>query len=65
MTALIQTVTQLVSAVFTTTTGEGAHTAWATSVVQAITSNPILLIGFILSIGGFAVGIVKRLTKLG
>lgn len=65
MTALIQTVTGLISAVFTSTTGDNAQTAWVTSVVQAITSNPILLIGFILSISGFAVGVVKRLTKLG
>lgn len=60
MAGLITTVGQLVSAVF------GAN-GWVSSVVGTIMSsgNEILLIGFILSIGGYAVGVVKRLTRLG
>lgn len=60
MQALITTVTSLIGAVF------GAN-GWVSSVVGAITAegNEILLVGFILSIAGFAVGTVKRLTKLG
>lgn len=65
MTALINAVTQLVNAVFVGGTGEGAAGSWVGSVVTTITSNPLLMIGFILSIGGYGVGIVKRLTKLG
>ena len=60
MQALITTVTSLIGAVF------GAN-GWVSSVIGAITAegNEILLVGFILSIAGFAVGTVKRLTKLG
>lgn len=67
MTALINTVTSLVNAVFVGGSGEGASGSWVGSVVSAITAsgNEILLVGFILSIAGFGVGIVKRLTRLG
>lgn len=60
MASLIATVTSLVDAVF------GAN-GWVSSVVGSITAqgNEILLVGFILSIAGFGVGIVKRLTRLG
>lgn len=60
MASLIATVTELVGAVF------GAN-GWVSSVVSSITAsgNEILLVGFILSIAGFGVGIVKRLTRLG
>lgn len=60
MQSLIDTVTSLVNAVF------GAN-GWVSSVVGSITAqgNEILLVGFILSIAGFGVGIVKRLTRLG
>lgn len=60
MASLIATVTSLVNAVF------GAD-GWVSSVVGSITAqgNEILLVGFILSIAGFGVGIVKRLTRLG
>lgn len=60
MAGLITTVGQLVTAVF------GAN-GWVSSVVSTVTAsgNEILLIGFILSIGGYAVGVVKRLTRLG
>lgn len=57
---LIDTVTELITAVFGTN-------GWVTKVVGAITAsgNEILLVGFILGIAGFAVGTVKRLTRLG
>lgn len=57
---LIDTVTELITAVF------GAN-GWVTKVVGAITAsgNEILLVGFILGIAGFAVGTVKRLSRLG
>lgn len=60
MATLISTVTSLVGAVF------GAD-GWVSSVVGSITAagNEILLVGFILSIAGYGVGIVKRLTRLG
>lgn len=60
MSGLISTVTELIGAVF------GAN-GWVSSVVGAITApgSEILLVGFILSIAGFAVGCVKRLTRLG
>lgn len=65
MTALINTVTSLINAVFVGGSGEGASGSWVGSVVSTITANPILMVGFILSIAGFAVGTVKRLVKLG
>lgn len=39
---------------------------WMGSVVGAITAegNEILLIGFIMGIAGFAVGLFKRLTRI-
>lgn len=60
MASLISTVTSLINAVF-------GSNGWVSSVVGAITAegNEILLVGFILSIAGFAVGTVKRLTRLG
>lgn len=64
MANLITTVTSLVNAVFVDGGAEGG-TSWVSAVVSTITANPILLIGFILSIGGYAVGVVKRLTRLG
>lgn len=65
MSGLISTVTQLIQAVFVGGSGEGAAGSWVGSVVSCITANPILMVGFILGIAGFAVGTVKRLTKLG
>lgn len=64
MTGLITTVTSLINAVFVDGGTENG-TSWVSAVVSTITANPILMIGFILSIGGYAVGVVKRLTKLG
>lgn len=57
---LITTVGNLISAAFGTN-------GWVSSVVGSITAsgNEILLVGFIMSISGIAVGFVKRLTKLG
>lgn len=65
MASLISTVSSLVNAVFVGGSGEGASGSWVGSVVATINANPILMIGFILSIAGFGVGVVKRLTKLG
>lgn len=65
MSSLISTVTSLINAVFVGGSGEGAAGSWVGSVVSCINSNPILLVGFVLGISGFAVGVVKRLTKLG
>lgn len=43
-----------------------AAIGWMGSVVGAITAegNEILLIGFIMGISGFAVGLFKRLTRI-
>lgn len=65
MSSLISTVTSLINAVFVGGSGEGAAGSWIGSVVSCINANPILLIGFVLGIAGFAIGSVKRLTKLG
>lgn len=65
MSSLITTVTSLIDAVFVGGSGEGAAASWVSSVVSCINSNPILLIGFITGIAGFAIGAVKRLTRLG
>ena len=65
MAGLISTVTDFISAVFVGGSGEGAAGSWVGSVVGCITANPLLEVGFILGIAGFAVGTVKRLTKLG
>lgn len=65
MSALISSVTSLINAVFVGGTGEGAAGSWVGSVVGCITANPLLMVGFILGIAGFAVGTVKRLTRLG
>lgn len=41
---------------------------WVTSnlatIVTTITSNPILLLGFLMSLCGFVIGITKRLMNL-
>lgn len=60
MQAFITTVGQLVTALF------GAD-GWVSSVVGTITAsgNEILLIGFVISVACLAVGVVRRLTKLG
>lgn len=65
MQGLINSVTSLINAVFVGGTGEGAAGSWVGSVVSCITANSILMVGFILGIAGFAVGTVKRLTRLG
>lgn len=65
MDGFISTVTSLVNALFVGGTGEGAHTAWITSVVATITANPILMIGFVISVACLGVGVVKRLSRLG
>lgn len=64
MTAIINAVSELVNALFVTTTGEGAHTAWVVSVINTITSNGILLIGVITGLSGLAVGMVRRLMNI-
>lgn len=63
MSALITSVGQLVDALFVNGGSENG-TAWVSSVVTTITSNPILLIGFIISLACLAVGVVKRLSRL-
>lgn len=35
------------------------------SIVTTITSNPILLLGFLMSLVGFVIGITRRLMNLG
>ena len=37
---------------------------WITSFVTLITSQPLLLIGIVLTFVGFAVGLIRRLMKL-
>lgn len=64
MQALISDITALVNAVFVNGGSENG-TAWVSSIVTCITSNPLLYIGFILSIAGFGIGAIKRLSKLG
>lgn len=64
MSALISSVGQLVNALFVDGGAEGG-TPWVSSVVSTITSNPILLIGFVISLACLAVGVVKRLSRLG
>lgn len=64
MSAIISAVSELVNALFVTTTGEGAHTAWVVSVINTITSNGILLIGVITGLSGLAVGMVRRLMNI-
>lgn len=57
---LIDTVGLLVNALF------GAN-GWVSKVVGTITAsgNEILLVGFIVSLACLAVGVVKRLSRLG
>lgn len=56
MTALLSTVGSFVTAAI----------GWMGSVIGAITAegNEILLIGFVMGIAGFAVGLFKRLTRI-
>ena len=62
----LNTVGSLINAAFVGNAGaEGGHAAWVTTVVSCITANPILLIGFVLSVAGFSIGAIKRLCKLG
>lgn len=65
MQSLLNTVGSLINAAFVGGSGEGAQAAWVTTVVSCITSNPLLEVGFILSISGFAIGAIRRLCKLG
>lgn len=60
MTAFLGSVTELIGAVF-------GSNGWVASVIGTVTAsgNEILLIGFIMSVAGFAIGAVKRLTRLG
>lgn len=39
-------------------------TAWVPMVINTIVAQPILLLGFILSVSGLAVGMVKRLVNI-
>lgn len=65
MSGFISTVTELVNAIFVGGTGTGASASWISSVVACINANPILLIGFVISVACLGVGVVKRLTRLG
>lgn len=38
--------------------------SWMGTVVNTITSTPLLLLGFILAISGFAVGLFNRLVRI-
>ena len=64
MQGFLTEVGKLVSALFVDGGSENG-TAWVTSIVTCITSNPILYIGFIISVACLGVGVVKRLSKLG
>lgn len=65
MSAFLGNVTDLINAAFVGGTGEGAAAGWIPTVVSCITGNPLLLVGFVLSIAGFSIGCIKRLTRLG
>lgn len=65
MSAFLSSVGALVNALFVGGTGEGASPAWVTSVVSTITANPILMIGFVISVACLSIGVVRSLTKLG
>lgn len=41
-----------------------AAIGWAGDIIETITSNPLLMIGLIMAIAGFGVGLVKRLINL-
>ena len=41
-----------------------AALGWAGDIVDVVIETPILMIGFIMSIAGFGVGLVKRLINL-
>lgn len=60
MSTLLQSVGQLVTAAF-------GSNGWVSSVIGCITAegNEILVVGFVLSISGFAIGAIRRLCKLG
>lgn len=58
MADLITEVGRIVTAAF------GAN-GWVASIIDCVTANPILYIGFILSIAGFGIGAIKRLSRLG
>jgi len=64
MAGFISTCGQLVDALFVNGGSENG-TAWVSSVVSTIMANPILEIGFIISVAMLAVGAVKRLSRLG
>lgn len=60
MSTFLGTVGDLISSAFGTN-------GWVSSVVGCITAsgNEILLVGFVLSVAGFAIGAIKRLCRLG
>lgn len=60
MSTFLGNVTDLIGLAF------GAN-GWVAKVVTCITAsgNELLLVGFVLSISGFAIGCIKRLTNLG
>lgn len=56
--AILDAVGDVVASLFTPTTG------WVPVVINTIVAQPILLLGFILSVSGLAVGMVKRLVNI-
>lgn len=60
MSTLLDTVGSLINAAFGTS-------GWVSKVITCITAegNEILVVGFVLSISGFAIGAIRRLCKLG
>lgn len=54
LSTMISSITEFVS----------AAVGWVTSWAGEITSQPILLIGIVMSCAGFGVGIIRRLMRL-
>lgn len=58
---ILAAITDIITAVFTGTTGTDAEPSWISTVVSTITSNPLILIATVLPFVGLGIGLLRRL----
>lgn len=63
MTNILAYVRTLFNWLFVTTTGENAHTAAITQVVNFVVAEPYLMIGLSLMLAGSAIAFLRRLIR--
>lgn len=58
---IITAITEMITTIFSGTTGTNAQSGWISIVVDTITGNPLILMAVVLPFVGLGIGLLRRL----